>query len=60
VVLYGLGTWSLTLRNENRPRVFEDKVLRRLSGEKKKELTGGWRKLPNEDLLNLVLFARFN
>jgi hypothetical protein len=35
VVLYGSGTWSLTLREEHRLRVFEDRVLRRMRGPKK-------------------------
>jgi hypothetical protein len=48
VVLYGCETWSLTLRN--RQRVFENKVLRRLFGPKRDEVTGDWRKLHNEEL----------
>jgi hypothetical protein len=51
VVLYGCETWSLTLREEHRLRVFE--VLRRMFGPKRDEVTGGWRKLPNEELHNL-------
>jgi hypothetical protein len=47
VVLYGCGTWSLTLREEHRLRVFENKVLRRLFGPKGDEVTGEWRKLHN-------------
>ena len=47
VVLYGCETWSLTLREEGRLRVFENRVLRRVFGSKKDELTGGWRKLHN-------------
>jgi hypothetical protein len=46
-------TWSLTLREEHRLRVFENKVLRRIFGPKRDELTGGWRKLHNEELQNL-------
>jgi hypothetical protein len=50
VVLYGCETWSLTLREEHRLRVFEDRVLRRIFGLKRDEVTGGWRKLHNEEL----------
>jgi hypothetical protein len=50
VVLYGYGTWSLTLREEHRLRVFENRVLRRIFGLKRDEVTGEWRKLHNEEL----------
>jgi hypothetical protein len=50
VVLYGCETWSLTLREENRLRVFENRVLRRIFGPKRDEVTGEWRKLNNEEL----------
>jgi len=40
VVLYGCETWSLTLREERRLRVFENKVLRRIFGPKRDEVTG--------------------
>ena len=50
VVLYGCETWSLTLREECRLRVFENRVLRRLFGPKRDEVTGEWRKLHNEEL----------
>jgi hypothetical protein len=53
VVLYGCETWSLTLREEHRLRVFENRVLRRICGPKRDEVTGGWRKLHNEELHNL-------
>jgi hypothetical protein len=46
-------TWSLTLREEHRLRVFENRVLRRIFGPKRDEVTGGWRKLHSEDLHNL-------
>jgi hypothetical protein len=46
VVLYGCEIWSLTLREEHR-------VLRRIFGPKKDEVTGGWRKLHNEELHNM-------
>jgi hypothetical protein len=48
VVLYGCETWSLVLREEYRPRVFENRVLRRIFGPKRDEVTGDWRKLHNE------------
>jgi hypothetical protein len=53
VVLYGCGTWSLTLREEHRLRVFENRVLRRIFGQKRDEVTGEWRKLHNEELRDL-------
>jgi hypothetical protein len=43
----------LTLREEHRLRVFENRVLRRMFGPKRDEVTGGWRKLHNEELHNL-------
>ena len=49
VVLYGYETWSLTLREERRLRVFENRVLR-IFGPKKDEVTGEWRKLHNKEL----------
>jgi hypothetical protein len=53
VVLYGCETWSLTRRDEHRLRVFENRVLRRIFGSKRNEVTGEWRKLHNEELCNL-------
>jgi hypothetical protein len=53
VVLYGCETWSLTLREEHRLRVFENRVLRRIFGPKGQEVMGEWRKLHNEDLRDL-------
>jgi hypothetical protein len=53
VVLYGCETLSLTLREEHRLRVFENRVLRRIFGPKRDEVTGGWRKLLNEELHGL-------
>ena len=50
VVLYGCETWSLTLREERRLRVFESRVLRRVFGPNRDEVTGEWRKLHNEEL----------
>jgi hypothetical protein len=53
VVLYGCETWSLTLRDEHKLRVFENRALRRITGPKRDEVTGEWRKLHNEELHNL-------
>jgi hypothetical protein len=50
VVLYGFETWSLTLKEEHRLRVFEYRVLRRIFGHKRDEVAGEWRKLHNEEL----------
>jgi hypothetical protein len=52
VVLYGCETWSLTLREERRVRMFENRVLRRILRPKRDEETGGRRKLHNEGLHN--------
>jgi hypothetical protein len=52
VVLYGCETWSQILREKHRLRVFENRVLR-IFGPKRDEVTGGWRKLHNEELHNL-------
>jgi hypothetical protein len=52
VVLYGYETWSLTLREEHRLRVFENRVLRRIFGPKREE-DGSWRKLHNDELHKL-------
>ena len=53
MALYGCETWSLTLREERRLRVFENMVLRRVFGLKRGEVTGKWRKLHNEELNDL-------
>ena len=53
VVLYGCETWSLTLREERRLRVFENRVLRRIFGPRKDEVTGDWSRLHNEELNDL-------
>jgi hypothetical protein len=45
LVLYGCETWWLTLREERRLRVYENRVMRRIFGPKKGEVTGEWRKL---------------
>ena len=52
-VLYGCETWSLTLREESRLRVFENRVFRKVFGPKRDEVTGEWRKLHNEELNDL-------
>ena len=53
MVLYGCETWSLTLREEHRLRVFENRVLRKVFGPKRDEVTGERRKLHNEELNDL-------
>jgi hypothetical protein len=53
VVLYGYESWSLTLREERRLKVFEKRVLKREFGPKKDEVTGEGRKLHNEELNDL-------
>jgi len=53
VVLYGCETWSLTMMEERRLSVFENRVLRRVFGPKRDEVTGEWRKLHNEELNDL-------
>jgi hypothetical protein len=53
VVLYGCGTWSLILKEQCRLRVFENKVVRRIFGPKRDEVTGEWRRLHNEELYAL-------
>ena len=50
VVLYGCETWSLTLREERRLSVLENRVFRRIFGPKGGGVTGEWRKLHNEEL----------
>jgi hypothetical protein len=53
VVLYECETWSLTVREEHKLRVFENRVLRRIFGPKRARVMGGRRKLHNEELHNL-------
>jgi hypothetical protein len=53
VVPYGCETWSLTVREEYKLRVFENRVLRRIFWPKRDGVTGGWTKLYNEELHNL-------
>jgi len=51
--LYGHETWALTLREEQKLRVFENRVLRRIFGPMREEVAGEWRRLHNEELSNL-------
>jgi hypothetical protein len=53
VVLYGCETWSLKVREERRPRVFENWVLRKIFWPKRDEVTGEWRKFHNKELHDL-------
>jgi hypothetical protein len=53
VVLYWCKAWSLTLREEHRLRVFENRVLRRIFGPRRDEVTEEWRKLHKEELCDL-------
>jgi hypothetical protein len=50
---YGSETWSLTLREKHRLRVFVNRVLKRIFGSKRDEVAGGWRKLHTEELHNV-------
>ena len=53
VVLCGCETWSITLREERRLRVFENRLLRRIFGPKRDKVAGKWRKLHNKELNDL-------
>jgi len=53
VVLYGCETWSLALREERKLRVFAKRVLRKIFGPRRDEVTGEWRRLHNEELNDL-------
>jgi hypothetical protein len=53
MVLYGCEIWSLTLREKHRMSVFENRMLRRIFGPRRDEVTGDWRKPHNEELHNL-------
>jgi len=55
-VLYGYETWSLTLREERRLRVFENRVLR-IFGLKRDEVTWDWKKLHNEELNDVYCYT---
>jgi hypothetical protein len=59
VVLYGGETWSLTLREERRLRVCENRVLRRIFGPTRVEVTGEWIKPHNEELNDLYCSPNF-
>jgi hypothetical protein len=62
--LYWCGAWSLTLREEHRLKVFENRVLRRIFGPKRNEVTGEWRKFHIGKLHNFthyqILVGRSN
>jgi hypothetical protein len=58
VVLYGCETWSLTLREEHRLRVFDNRVLTRIFGPKRDEVMGEWRKLHYKKLCDLFSSPR--
>ena len=51
--LYGCETWSLTLREERKLRVFDNTVLRRIFGPRRGEVTGEWRRFHNQELNDL-------
>jgi hypothetical protein len=53
LVVFGCETWSLTLREERRLRVFENRLLKRIFGPKRDEVTGEWGKQHNEELNDL-------
>jgi hypothetical protein len=59
VGLYGCETWPLTLRVERRLRLFENRVLRRVFGPKRDEVTGEWSKLHNEELNDLYSLHQY-
>ena len=53
VILFGCETWSMTLREDRKMRVFESMVFRRIFGPRRDEVTGEWRRLHNEELKDL-------
>jgi hypothetical protein len=55
VVLYGCGTWSLTVRQEHKLRVYENRLLWRIFGPKRDEVAGEWRNVHNEELSYLYV-----
>ena len=57
-VVYGCETWSLVVREEHRPRLFENRVLRGIFWRKRNGVTGEWRKLHNEELNDLYNTVR--
>ena len=58
VVLYACETWSLTMREERKLKVFENMVLRRIFGPRSDEVTGEWRRLHNEELNDLYFLPK--
>jgi hypothetical protein len=58
MVLYGCKTWVLTLREENRPGIFDDRVLGRIFVPKRDEVIGGCRKLQNKELSDFYSWRR--
>jgi hypothetical protein len=58
VVLHGCETWSLILREEHRLRAFENRVLRIIIRTKRDDITGGWRKLHNEELPSIIIIIK--
>jgi hypothetical protein len=59
VVLYGFKTWYLSLREEQRLTVFENRMLRRICGPNREEVAGDWRRFYNEELHNLYTSPYF-
>jgi len=53
LISYGCETWSLTLREECKLKVFDNRVLRRIFGPRRYEVTGEWMKLRNEEVIDL-------
>jgi hypothetical protein len=53
VILYGYGTWSVTTRDEHRLMMFDNRVLRRIFGLERDDVTGGWKKFHSEELHSL-------
>jgi hypothetical protein len=54
-VLYGCETWSLTLQEEHRFRVFENRMLRNIFGSEREKVAGDWKRLHDEELHNLYI-----
>jgi hypothetical protein len=59
-ILYDCETWSLTLKEEHKPGGDENRMLRRIFGPKRDEVTGSWRKLQYEELCNLYFCPGIN
>jgi hypothetical protein len=53
--LHGCEAWSLTPREKQILKVFQNRVLKRIFGPKEEEGAGGWRRLQNEELYNCTL-----